>query len=49
VIGIPSGLLVDNKGPRPPLLIGAICLFVGYYPIHLGKIASVGKEGSRRC
>ncbi|KAF8251327.1 MFS general substrate transporter [Wilcoxina mikolae CBS 423.85] len=40
--GIPSGLLVDNKGPRPPLLIGAVCLFVGYYPIHLAMVHGQG-------
>jgi hypothetical protein len=36
-VGIPSGMLVDNKGPRPSILIGATCLFIGYYPIYLGK------------
>jgi hypothetical protein len=42
--GIPSGMLVDNKGPRPPIMIGAACLFLGYYPIYLGtKIIMGGK------
>ena len=29
-------MLIDNKGPRPPILIGALCLLTGYYPVHLG-------------
>ncbi|KAI9696840.1 MAG: hypothetical protein M1836_005202 [Candelina mexicana] len=32
--GIPIGMLVDAKGPRPGALIGALCLGLGYYPIH---------------
>ncbi|KAI9780225.1 MAG: hypothetical protein M1835_004534 [Candelina submexicana] len=32
--GIPLGMLVDAKGPRPGALIGALCLGLGYYPIH---------------
>ncbi|KAI9718549.1 MAG: hypothetical protein M1812_004000 [Candelaria pacifica] len=32
--GIPIGMLVDAKGPRPGGLIGALCLGLGYYPIH---------------
>jgi hypothetical protein len=35
-------MLVDNKGPRPPIMIGAACLFLGYYPIHLGTEAFTG-------
>lgn len=31
--GIPVGLLVDNKGPRPSVLLGGICLGLGYFPI----------------
>ncbi|KAI5843277.1 major facilitator superfamily domain-containing protein [Tricharina praecox] len=40
--GIPSGMLVDNKGPRPPMLIGAVCLFLGYFPIHLAMLNGEG-------
>jgi len=35
--GIPSGILVDSKGPRLPVLIGAASLLIGYYPIYLGE------------
>ncbi|KAI9783764.1 MAG: hypothetical protein M1839_003100 [Geoglossum umbratile] len=33
--GIPVGILVDSKGPRISVLIGALALGAGYYPIHL--------------
>ncbi|KAL9131609.1 MAG: hypothetical protein Q9217_000497 [Psora testacea] len=29
--GIPVGLLVDNKGPRPGVLLGSVLLGVGYF------------------
>ncbi|KAK6346762.1 hypothetical protein TWF696_006873 [Orbilia brochopaga] len=32
--GIPAGMLVDRKGPRLAMLIGAFSLFAGYYPIY---------------
>ncbi|KAI9863934.1 MAG: hypothetical protein M1824_005972 [Vezdaea acicularis] len=32
--GIPVGILVDAKGPRIPVMIGAIALGVGYFPIY---------------
>lgn len=35
-MGIPTGLLTDARGPRFITVIGAICLALGYYPIHLG-------------
>jgi len=35
--GIPLGLLVDAKGPRPGVLIGAVLLGAGYYPIKRGN------------
>ncbi len=34
--GIPLGLMVDSKGPRPGVLIGALALGSGYYLIHKG-------------
>jgi len=36
-IGIPIGILVDSKGPRLPVLIGAAALLIGYYPMYLGE------------
>lgn len=35
--GIPVGILIDHKGPRWGLLLGAILLAAGYYPIKLGS------------
>ncbi|KAF2136765.1 uncharacterized protein K452DRAFT_236919 [Aplosporella prunicola CBS 121167] len=32
--GIPVGMLVDRSGPRPPALLGAACLALGYYPLQ---------------
>ncbi|GAM85239.1 hypothetical protein ANO11243_032430 [Dothideomycetidae sp. 11243] len=32
-IGIPFGLIIDNKGPRWGTVIGAICLSCGYFPL----------------
>ncbi|KAK6537509.1 hypothetical protein TWF694_011692 [Orbilia ellipsospora] len=32
--GIPAGMLVDRKGPRLAILIGAFALFAGYFPIY---------------
>ncbi|KAJ5093644.1 hypothetical protein N7456_009505 [Penicillium angulare] len=34
-MGIPMGLLTDSKGPRLMILIGSVCLCLGYYPIYL--------------
>lgn len=33
-LGIPVGMLVDRKGPRPAVIIGAILLALGYFPLH---------------
>jgi hypothetical protein len=33
-MGVPIGMFVDNRGPRPAVLLGAILLAVGYYPFH---------------
>ena len=34
--GIPVGLLVDAKGPRPGVLFGALSMGTGYYLLHRG-------------
>lgn len=39
--GIPAGLLIDKRGPRPAILLGAIALGTGYFPIRKG-IDTVG-------
>ncbi|CZT10282.1 hypothetical protein WAI453_009375 [Rhynchosporium graminicola] len=33
-MGIPVGILVDTKGPRPAVAIGALLLAAGYFPLH---------------
>lgn len=33
-LGIPVGMLVDNKGPRPAVVIGCLLLGAGYFPLH---------------
>jgi len=32
--GIPTGMIIDAKGPRWGVLIGAICLACGYFPLY---------------
>ena len=34
--GIPVGLLIDTKGPRPGVLIGVLALGSGYFLIYKG-------------
>lgn len=43
--GIPAGILVDSRGPRLSVLLGAISLFIGYYPIHLAYEKGEGSIG----
>lgn len=33
-LGIPVGMLVDAKGPRIAVIVGAILLALGYFPLH---------------
>jgi hypothetical protein len=33
-MGIPVGMLVDAKGPRPAVILGALLLAAGYFPLH---------------
>ena len=33
-MGIPVGMLVDSKGPRPAVILGTILLAAGYFPLH---------------
>ncbi|KAB8337265.1 hypothetical protein FH972_021567 [Carpinus fangiana] len=35
-MGIPAGILVDNRGPRWGVLVGAVSLACGYFPIYKG-------------
>lgn len=33
-LGIPVGMLVDNKGPRSSVILGCLLLGAGYFPLH---------------
>lgn len=37
-MGIPAGILIDTRGPRMGVLVGAIALAAGYFPIHKGVL-----------
>ena len=39
--GIPVGLLVDAKGPRPGVLLGSALLGTGYFGLYRGGPAGV--------
>ncbi|KAH6856450.1 major facilitator superfamily domain-containing protein [Chaetomium sp. MPI-CAGE-AT-0009] len=33
-LGVPVGLFVDHRGPRPAVIAGALCLGIGYVPFR---------------
>ncbi|KAF7559454.1 hypothetical protein G7046_g4693 [Stylonectria norvegica] len=33
-MGVPIGMFVDHRGPRPAVLVGSVLLAVGYFPLH---------------
>jgi MFS family permease len=33
-MGVPVGIMIDTRGPRPAVIIGSILLGVGYWPLH---------------
>lgn len=33
--GLPIGIFVDARGPRPAVLVGSIMLALGYFPLHM--------------
>ncbi|KAI5868615.1 MFS general substrate transporter [Durotheca rogersii] len=41
-LGVPVGMFVDSKGPRPAVIIGSILLGLGYYPLHQAYDAGHG-------
>lgn len=34
-LGVPVGIFVDRRGPRPFVLVGAFLLAAGYFPLHI--------------
>ncbi|EEH05885.1 conserved hypothetical protein [Histoplasma capsulatum G186AR] len=43
--GIPVGLLIDSKGPRPGMLLGIVALGAGYFPMHRAYVSGKGSFG----
>lgn len=41
--GIPTGMMVDSKGPRWGVALGAVCFAAGYYPIAQAFEAGAGE------
>ncbi|KAI1377555.1 MFS general substrate transporter [Hypoxylon crocopeplum] len=41
-MGVPVGLFVDSKGPRPAVIVGSILLGLGYFPLHQAYDAGHG-------
>lgn len=33
--GLPIGIFVDTKGPRPAVILGSFLLALGYFPLHM--------------
>ncbi len=42
--GIPLGLLVDSRGPRPGVLLGAVFLGIGYFSMYRGRTYSLAEK-----
>lgn len=41
-MGIPIGIFVDTKGPRPAVIVGSILLATGYFPLRQAFIKGEG-------
>ncbi|KAE8444479.1 hypothetical protein EG329_000463 [Mollisiaceae sp. DMI_Dod_QoI] len=41
-MGIPVGLFIDARGPRPAVIFGAVMLALGYFPLHRAYDAGSG-------
>ncbi|KAI1170480.1 MFS general substrate transporter [Nemania sp. FL0916] len=41
-MGVPVGMLVDSRGPRPAVLVGSLLLGLGYLPLHNAYDAGSG-------
>lgn len=35
--GIPLGMMVDSKGPKPGVFLGSLALGTGYFGLHRGE------------
>ncbi|KAF2089344.1 MFS general substrate transporter [Saccharata proteae CBS 121410] len=43
--GIPVGLLVDKRGPRPAAFLGSVCVAAGYFPLRKAFDSGPGSMG----
>ncbi|KAI1805229.1 MFS general substrate transporter [Daldinia bambusicola] len=41
-MGVPVGMFVDSKGPRPAVIVGSFLLGLGYFPLHQAYDAGQG-------
>ncbi|KND86880.1 putative membrane protein, partial [Tolypocladium ophioglossoides CBS 100239] len=41
-LGVPVGVVLDHRGPRPFVLVGAVLLVVGYFPLHRAYASASG-------
>ena len=41
-LGVPVGIVLDHRGPRPFVLIGAMLLVAGYFPLHRAYASASG-------
>ena len=44
-MGVPIGLFVDHRGPRPAVIAGSLLLGLGYFPIHAAYDRGEGSVG----
>lgn len=44
-MGVPIGLFIDHRGPRPAVIAGALLLGLGYFPIHAAFDRGEGSVG----
>lgn len=41
-LGVPIGVVIDSRGPRPAVILGSILLGLGYWPLHSAYDAGEG-------
>ena len=41
-MGVPVGMFVDHRGPRPAVMAGSILLGLGYFPLHQAYDTAAG-------
>jgi len=41
-MGVPIGMVIDSRGPRPAVIVGSLLLGLGYFPIKQAFDAGSG-------